>query len=247
VNDSKPGRGVHVVVSGGSRGLGRCLVEALLRDECLVSTFSRSETEFTQGLAGNERFFFERADASDPQSLERFVSSAVERIGVPFGLVNCAGRAVEGVLPAMPPEQIDGVLATNLGGALHLTRAMLRRMLVDRAGGSIVNISSIIGLRGYAGLCVYAATKGGMDAMTRSLARELGPRGIRVNSVAPGYLDTEMTHGLDEAQRRQIVRRTPLGRLGRPEDVVGTVRFLLSEASRFVTGQVITVDGGITC
>jgi 3-oxoacyl-[acyl-carrier protein] reductase len=161
--------------------------------------------------------------------------------------VNCAGQAVEGVLASMPDELIDRVLATNLAGTLHLTRAVLRRMLVQKTGGSIVNISSIIGLRGYSGLSAYAATKGGMDAMTRALARELGARGIRVNSVAPGYLETEMTHGLDDVQRQQILRRTPLGRLGRPEDVLGIVHFLLSEASRFVTGQVIAVDGGITC
>lgn len=237
----------HVLVSGGSRGLGRSLVAALLEDGWAVSTFSRAETEFTRGLAGAPRFLFARADAADPPSLVRFVAEAVARLGPPFGLVNCAGQAVEGVLPAMAPELIDRVLATNLAGALHLTRAVLRAMLVRPEGGSIVNVSSIIGQRGYAGLAAYAATKGGLDAMTRALAREVGPRGIRVNSVAPGYLDTEMTHGLDEAQRRQIVRRTPLGRLGRPEDVVGTVRFLLSDASRFVTGQVITVDGGITC
>ena len=245
MTDSKAAR--HVLVSGGSRGLGRCLVEALLADGWAVSTFSRSPTDFTRGLEAAPGFLFAPADASDPESLRRFVALAVQRLGPPFGLVNCAGQAVEGVLPAMAPELIDRVLATNLAGALHLTRAVLRAMLVGGDGGYIVNVSSIIGQRGYAGLSAYAATKGGMDAMTRALARELGPRSIRVNSVAPGYLETEMTHGLDDAQRRQIVRRTPLGRLGRPEDVVGTVRFLLSDASRFVTGQVITVDGGITC
>jgi 3-oxoacyl-[acyl-carrier protein] reductase len=119
-------------------------------------------------------------------------------------------------------------------------------MLLSKTGGSIVNISSIIGLRGYSGLSAYAATKGGMDAMTRALARELGERRIRVNSVAPGYLETEMTHGLDDRQREQIVRRTPLGRLGNPQDVVGPVSFLLSDRAEFITGQVITVDGGIT-
>jgi 3-oxoacyl-[acyl-carrier protein] reductase len=246
VSDAREGR-LHVLVSGGSRGLGRSLVEALLADGYAVSTFSRSETEFTRGLARGARCFFDRADAADPDALAGFVAAAVRCLGPPFGLVNCAGQAVEGVLPTMAPERIDGVLATNLAGAIHLTRAVLRRMLVGQAGGSIVNISSIIGQRGYSGLAAYAATKGGLDAMTRALARELGPRGIRVNSVAPGYLETEMTHGLDDAQRRQIVRRTPLARLGRPEDVVGAVRFLLSDASRFVTGQVLTVDGGITC
>lgn len=247
MTEAREQAGQHVLVSGGSRGLGRCLVEGLLAAGHAVSTFSRSETEFTRGLAGEARFHFARADATEPASLQRFVAGAVERLGVPVGLVNCAGQAVEGVLATMAPELIDRVLATNLAGALHLTRAVLRPMLVRKAGGSIVNVSSIIGLRGYAGLAAYAATKGGLDAMTRALARELGPRGIRVNSVAPGYLETEMTHGLDDGQRRQIVRRTPLARLGRPEDVLGTVSFLLSDASRFVTGQVITVDGGITC
>src|SRR5512133_3482671 len=116
------------MVSGGSRGLGRCLVEGLLAAGHRVSTFSRSETEFTRGLAGEARFHFARADAADPPSLQRFVVEAVARLGVPTGLVNCAGQAVEGVLPTMAPELIDRVLATNLAGALHLTRAVLRAM-----------------------------------------------------------------------------------------------------------------------
>ena len=119
-------------------------------------------------------------------------------------------------------------------------------MLLQRAG-SIINISSIIGIRGYSGLAAYGATKAGIDGMTRALAREVGPAGIRVNSVAPGYLRTEMTHGLTENQLRQIANRTPLGRLGTAEDVTGLVEFLLSDDSRFITGQVIAVEGGITC
>lgn len=134
----------------------------------------------------------------------------------------------------------------NLIGSLLLTRLVLRRMLRSERGGSIVNVSSIIGLRGYSGLAAMAASKGGLDGATRALARELGPRGIRVNSVAPGYLATEMTRGLNAEQKQQILRRTPLGRLGELADVVGPVLFLLSPAAQFVTGQVIVVDGGIT-
>ena len=119
-------------------------------------------------------------------------------------------------------------------------------MRLSEQGGSIVNISSVVGLRGYRGMAVYGATKGALDAMTRALARELGAWKIRVNSVAPGYLDTEMSAGLNEDQLQKIVRRTPLERLGTPADVVGPVRFLLSDDSAFVTGQVLVVDGGIT-
>ena len=119
-------------------------------------------------------------------------------------------------------------------------------MRMNEAGGSIVNISSVVGLRGYRGMAVYGATKGGLDAMTRALARELGAWKIRVNSVAPGYLRTEMSATLEDSQLEKILRRTPLQRLGTPADVVGPVRFLLSDESAFVTGQVLVVDGGIT-
>jgi len=234
------------MISGGSRGLGMVLVEGLLEAGYRVSTFSRRATEFTTSLADHPQFWFAPADAQDRPSLETFVRDAQRHFGRPYGLINCAGVAVDGVLAMMHPAEIDRVLDINLGGTLHLTRLVLRKMLAERSGGSIINISSIIGLRGYNGLAAYAATKAGMDAATRALARELGDRHIRVNSVAPGYLETEMTHGLDDDQRQQIVRRTPLGRLGVPRDVVGLVLFLLSDASAFITGQTIAVDGGIT-
>jgi 3-oxoacyl-[acyl-carrier protein] reductase len=236
----------HVLISGGSRGLGQALVEGLLAAGYHVSTFSRRPTPFTNALAGRPGFFFATADAADRASLERFTARAQEALGIPYGLINCAGVAVEGVLATLPAEQIDRALTVNLGGALALTRLVVRQMLLQNRGGSIVNVSSIIGLRGYSGLAAYAASKGGLDAMTRALARELGPRSIRVNSVAPGYLETEMTHGLGEGQRQQIVRRTPLGRLGAPHDVVGPVLFLLSDEAAFLTGQVLAIDGGIT-
>ncbi len=236
----------HVVISGGSRGLGRALVTGLLRAGYRVSTFSRSKTEFTESCAGDRRFFYGEADVCDSQSLAHFLTIAHDRFGPPYGLVNCAGAATVGVLSLLRDDQIDQAIATNLRGTLTFTRLALRQMRLAASGGSIVNISSVVGLRGYRGMAVYAATKGGIDAMTRALARELGAWKIRVNSVAPGYLDTEMSASLEEKQLEQIRRRTPLGRLGVPEDVVGPVNFLLSDESAFVTGQVIVVDGGIT-
>lgn len=239
--------GRHVVLSGGSRGLGRAIAEALLADGWRVSSFARRHTEFTESMASNESFHFQRADTTDAASLASFVKDAEGRFGAPRALINCAGLAEEGVIAAIRPDQVEHVLAVNLAGPLHLTRLLSRRMLLSAGGGSIINISSVVGLRGYRGLSAYAATKGGLDAMTRALARELGARDIRVNSIAPGFLETEMTHGLTGEHRKQIIRRTPLGRLGRPDDITGAVRFLLSNDARFITGQVIVVDGGVTC
>jgi 3-oxoacyl-[acyl-carrier protein] reductase len=236
----------HVIISGGSRGLGQALIEGMLGIGYCVSTFSRKPTEFTESFADHERFYFGAADIADNQALAAFVRHAEARFGTPSGLVNCAGVAVVGVLATMPDHAIDRVLSINLAGALHLTRLVVRRMMLRNMPGSIVNISSVVGLRGYRGLGAYAAAKAGMDGMTRALAREVGERKIRVNSIAPGYLETEMTHGLDDAQRRQIINRTPLGRLGHPVDVVGPTLFLLSDQSAFITGQVLVVDGGMT-
>lgn len=236
----------HILVSGGSRGLGKTLVTHLLDTGYRVSTFSRKSTMFTAGLASNSSFLFQTVDLTDQGGLKQFVDNACATHGPIHGLINCAGMATDGVLATMPIEEIDRVVSVNLSGTLQLTHSVVRRMLVQGEGQSIINISSIIGLRGYSGLAAYAATKAGMDGMTRALARELGNRGIRVNSIAPGYLETEMTLGLDPNQRNQIIRRTPLGRLGTPEDIVGSVRFLLSDDAAFITGQVLVVDGGIT-
>lgn len=236
----------HVIISGGSRGLGRALVAALLANGYRVSTFSRSPTAFTDALHGDQNFFYAAADAEELASLKSFLKAATNHFGNPYGLINCAGIAVDGVLATASEDSIEKVLNVNLKGTLRLTRLVVRRMLLSKSDGVILNITSIIGLRGYSGLAAYAATKGGMDAMTRALARELGERNIRVISIAPGYLETEMTRGLGETQREQIVRRTPLGRLGTPEDVVGPVLFFLSPAAGFITGQVLAVDGGIT-
>jgi 3-oxoacyl-[acyl-carrier protein] reductase len=238
------------LITGGSRGLGAGLVEAYLGAGYRVSACARSETdavrEWAEHPETSDRFHFSTADLSDPSAAERFVKEATDRWGQVDVLVNNAGVARDGVLPLFGDGDIDSVVDLNLKGTVYVTRAASRAMLPRRAG-AIVNISSIVGISGYRGLAVYGATKAALDGFTRALARELGSRGITVNGVAPGYLTTEMSHGLDEAQLGQISRRTPMGRLGDPEDVARAVLFLTDPANAFITGHVLVVDGGLTC
>ena len=246
MNVSAEGR--VALVTGGSKGLGAGLVDELLRAGYVVETCSRSRTPQVETWEKEypDTFRFATADVSVEPDATRFVRDAVERRGRLDVLVNNAGVAREGVIGLFDDEALDQVVDLNLKGTVYVTRAAVRAMLTRRSG-SIVNISSVVGISGYRGLSVYGATKSALDGFTRGLARELGSRGITVNSVAPGYLRTEMSHGLDEAQLGQIARRTPLGRLGDPVDVARAVLFLVDEANRFITGQVIVVDGGLTC
>ncbi len=236
-----------VIVTGGSRGLGAGIVRAFLADGDRVATCARSMTPEVEEWAAAEpdRFLFETADLSSPDDAKRFVTAVIERWGRVDVLVNNAGVARDGILGMVTDDDLDAVIDLNLKGTLYVTRLVSRRMLAKRSG-SIVNISSIVGLSGYRGLSVYSATKAALDGLTRALARELGSRGITVNSVAPGYLRTEMSHGLDEDQLQQIVRRTPAGRLGEPADIARVVQFLVDPANSYLTGQVIVVDGGLT-
>ena len=161
-------------------------------------------------------------------------------------MVNNAGRTDTSVLALSSDEAIEELVDLNLKGTLYLTRLVSRPML-SLGWGRIINISSVVGLSGYRGLSVYSATKAALDGFSRALARELGSRNITVNSVAPGYLTTAMTDELDEQQTRQIIGRTPLGRLGEPADVAEMVEFIASDRAGFITGQVFVVDGGISC
>jgi 3-oxoacyl-[acyl-carrier protein] reductase len=236
----------HIIISGGSRGLGRTLVSGLLEAGYRVSTFSRTSTEFIQQQSANDSFFFVPADLSDKTSVSTFLKSAESRFGAPYGLINCAAHAADGVLAMMSEDVIRKLMSVNGEGTLRFTRLVVRRMLLAKTGGVILNISSISSIRGFKGMSAYAFTKGGIDAFTRALARELGEENIRVNSIVPGYYDTEMTRNLNETQKRQILNRTPLGRLGVPEDVVGPTLFFLSDQASFITGQCLVVDGGST-
>jgi 3-oxoacyl-[acyl-carrier protein] reductase len=239
--------GRSVIVTGGSRGLGVGLVQAFLDAGDRVATCSRSRTPQIDAWEAEhpDRFHYEELDLVDRAACDAFVRSVATRFDGLDVLVNNAGIAREGVLGLMQDDDVSTVLDLNVKGTIQITRAAVRRML-PKGAGRVINISSVVGLSGYRGLTVYGASKAALDGFTRALARELGTRHITVNSVAPGYLRTEMSLGLAEQQLGQIERRTPLGRLGESEDVAGAVLYLASEAARFVTGHVLVVDGGLT-
>jgi 3-oxoacyl-[acyl-carrier protein] reductase len=235
-----------VLVTGGTRGIGLGLVQHLLSNGYRVATCGRGQ-EGPQLLAGESissaRWLYYPCDLAQQGGPRRLVAKVLEHFGRIDALVNNAAVAFEGVLAIADEDRIAMMLDINLRGTILVTKECVRGMLAQNSG-SIIQIASIIADRGFSGLSAYAATKAGLLGFTKSLARELGPRNIRVNAVAPGYVETEMSESLSESQRRQIERRTPLGRLGQVEDIVPVIEFLISPASRFITGQTIVVDGG---
>ena len=237
-----------VVISGGSRGLGQGIVTSLLESGHTVATFSRSKTDFINDMerTAGSRFYWEKADATDNAALKSFVQTVYEKFGRIDGLVNNAGATLDALLPLTTDQQIIDSISLNLQAGIILARNVSRVMMRQQSG-SIINISSILGQRGFKGVSVYGATKAALDSFSRGLARELGIKHIRVNSVAPGFLVTDMTHDMAEDRKSQIIRRTPLGRLGEVADVVPTIEFLLDDGSRFITGQTFVIDGGLTC
>lgn len=240
-----------ILISGGSRGLGQALVTDFLTQGHIVTTFSRSESPFIAECLeedpNGESFYWESVDAMDVEQIKTFAKSIIRRYGKVDVLINNAAMVWESILTMRTSASITREISLNLESTIHLTQTCLKSMLVQQEG-CIINISSVNGIRGNSGLAVYSATKAALDGLTRSIAREMGPEGIRVNSVAPGYFESEMTKDLlSQAKTARIVRRTPLRRLGTSQDIVGLVRFLTSPEASFITGQTIVVDGGLSC
>ena len=232
--------GKRALVTGGSRGIGRAVALELGRAGADVVVGYRSEQGEAEAVASEVGGRAVQADVSDAEQAKALVDEA----GDVDVLVNNAGTTRDGVLARMLDEDWRTVLETNLSSTFYTCRAAARGMMKRRAG-SIVNISSIVGVHGNWGQTNYAASKAGIIGFTKSLARELGSRGVRANVVAPGYITTALTDAIPEDAREVMLGNTPLGRLGDPENVAAAVRFLVSDEASFITGEVLLVDGGL--
>jgi 3-oxoacyl-[acyl-carrier protein] reductase len=186
-----------------------------------------------------------RADLSEIDKLAGLARELVDTFGAPFGLVNNAAGAIDGILPNLTDRQVQEAIGLDLVSPVILTKHLVRPM-ISRKVGRIVNVSSIVASTGFRGLSVYASTKAGLVGFTRSLARDVGSRGVTVNAVAPGFLDTEMTGGMNAATSERVRSRSPVGRFATVDEVAGTVAFLLSADAAGITGTVLTVDAGST-
>jgi 3-oxoacyl-[acyl-carrier protein] reductase len=232
--------GKLALVTGGSRGIGRAIALELGRAGAEVVVGYRTGRDEAEAVAGEIGGRAVEADVADAESAKALVEAA----GDVDVLVNNAGLTRDGLLVRMSDEDWRIVIDTNLSSVFYTCRAAARPMMRKRAG-SIVNVSSIVGVHGNWGQTNYAASKAGIIGFTKSLARELGSRNVRANVVAPGYVKTQLTEVLPEEATQAMLTNTPLGRLGDPEDVAGAVRFLCSDDAKFVTGDVLLVDGGL--
>jgi 3-oxoacyl-[acyl-carrier protein] reductase len=241
----------NVLVTGASRGLGLAIAATLAAAGERVIAIARSETAELRAAmsaaaqARQGEIHFHAFDLLDTRAIPQLVSGVRKQFGPLFGLINNAGLGTSGVLAIMRDEQIETLVRLNTIAPIVLSKYAVRSMMSEKAG-RIVNISSIVATTGYHGLAAYSATKASLIGFTRSLAREVGPLGITVNAVAPGFISTEMTRELEDGQREKIMRRSALRRMATPEDVAAAVEFLLSEKARNITGTIVTVDAGNT-
>jgi 3-oxoacyl-[acyl-carrier protein] reductase len=242
--------GKAALVTGASRGIGRAIAAEFARQGADVALVGRDVAALEETAAfcanacpGATAAVF-AADVTDASALERVVAQTVER----FGRLDCAianaGQSVDALLLRLKPETLDHLLDVNLKSAFYLCGAVARPMMKQRAG-TIVLMTSIVGIMGNAGQAAYAASKAGLIGLCKSLAKELGSRNIRVNAVAPGLIETAMTEKMPDAAREFLIKQAALGRAGKPEDVSGVVAFLCSDAAGYITGQTLVVDGGV--
>jgi 3-oxoacyl-[acyl-carrier protein] reductase len=236
------------VVTGAGRGIGRAVALAYARMGADVACVSRTEENSAKAAAEVEalgrRAWAVAVDVSDTAAVNTATGKILDEAGRVDILVNNAGVTRDNLLMRMSEEEWDTVINTNLKGAFNFTKALTRPFIKQRSG-RIINIASVIGLIGNAGQSNYAASKAALIGFTKSVAKELAPRGITANAIAPGFIETDMTAALDDKVRESIIGNVPLGRFGSPDDIAHTALFLALEASGYITGQVLTVDGGM--
>lgn len=237
------------VITGSARGIGRAIAEKLAEagskiviSDILVEDGEKTAKEIKEKY-GVETLFIS-SNVADSQSAEELVTKAHEAFGKIDVFVNNAGITRDTLLLRMKEDDFDKVIAVNLKGTFNCTQSVLKKMIKQRSG-SIINIASVIGLMGNVGQANYAASKAGVIGFTKSVAREGAPRGVRANSIAPGFIKSDMTHILNEEVQKQILSQIPAGEMGTPEDVANAVLFLASDLSSYITGQTLTVDGGM--
>lgn len=240
-----------VIVTGGSRGLGLAMTGALsVAGYRVIAVARTSRAELTAAsqaaaVSGHGAIEFRACDLADLNQIASLVRALRSEFGPIYGLINNAGLGTSGILANMREAEIQRLIQLNTVAPILLTKYVLKSMMSQREG-RIVNIASIVASTGYSGLSVYSATKAAMIGFTRSLAREVGPLGITVNAVAPGFIATEMTNELNESQRETIARRSALKRMPEPIDVARSIEFLLGDGGRNITGTVVTIDAGNT-
>ena len=238
----------NVIVTGATRGLGFAIAERLAADGFHVIAVARRNSEALQMASANAvagALTFAALDLADVAAIPAFARETRARLGPIYGLVNNAGVGTEGLLANMPDSEIEALIRLNTLSPILMSKYVVRGMMAERRG-RVVNIASIIASTGFNALSVYAATKASLVGFTRSLAREVGRVGVTVNAIAPGFIDTQLTGGLDEASRERVVARSALRRLADPADVAAMAAFLMGDGGRNVTGAVMTVDAGAT-
>lgn len=245
--------GKKVVVTGGTRGIGRAIAERFAEHGASVAIVGTNEERGKEALAALEAlridagqvFQFNKVDIASFAEVEAFANQLLESWQAVDILVNCAGITRDMLIMRMKEEDWDLVIDTNLKSVYNTINMFIRSMMKQRYG-KIINISSVVGLMGNPGQANYAASKAGMIGMTKSLAKEVATRGICINCIAPGFIETDMTSKLTEEQKQQILKQVPMGRLGSGREIANAALFLASDESQYITGQVLTVDGGLT-